>query len=78
MNFTTEERNRKEVKQIYYRRNIIWQCMARLIRAGHTKESAARAIYQIYGHKASVTQISGRILKDKKLYNGGYHPNLGL
>jgi len=76
--FTTAERNRKEIRQKYYRRNVIWQCMDRLVRAGRTPERAADELYRIYGHKTPVTRISELIVQDKKRFDGGYHPNLGI
>ena len=76
--FTTAERNRKEIRQKYYRWNVIWQCMDRLVRAGRTPERAADELYRIYGHKTPVTWISELIVQDKKRFDGGYHPNLGI
>jgi len=35
-----EERNKKENKQKYYRRNLIWQTIARLVQEGLTSEVA--------------------------------------
>jgi len=75
--FTTAERNRKEINQKYYRRNVIWECMARLVRSGRTPEQAADELYKIYGNKTPVTKMSDLIVNDRRRY-GGYHPNLGL
>ena len=75
--FTREEKNQKEIKQKYYRRNVVWQCMEKQVRSGLTPEGAAAQLYTIYGHKTSVTRISELIVADKKRY-GGYHPNLSV
>jgi hypothetical protein len=44
--FTTREKNNRVggTKQKYYRRNAVWQCMDRLVRAGNTPQAAARKI----------------------------------
>ena len=75
--FITAERNRNEIKQKYYRRNEIWECMTRLVRLGRTPEQAPDELYKIYGNKTPVTKMSDLIVKDRRRY-GGYHPNLGL
>jgi hypothetical protein len=72
--FTTREKNASNrMKQMYYRRNAFWQCMAKLIRGGATVEMATMRIRQCYGQHVSVTQIINKMIADRK--NGG-HPNL--
>ena len=75
--FTTEERNRKEIKQLYYRRNVIWQLMEKQVRFGLTPEQACAELRVVYGNKTSITRMSELIVKDKKRY-GSYHPSLSV
>jgi hypothetical protein len=72
--FTTREKNTsRRLKQSYYRRNVVWQCMARLVREGETVDMAIMKIRQCYGQQLSVTAIINKMIADRK--NGG-HPNL--
>ena len=73
--FTTKERNERlgGAKQKYYRRNVVWQCVASLVRGGDTAEMAIHKIQQCYGAKLSVTKIISRMLVDRRT---GGHPNL--
>jgi hypothetical protein len=72
--FTTQEKNTSSrLKQLYYRRNVFWQCMGRLIRGGETVDTAIMKIRQCYGQQLSVTAIINKLIADRK--NGG-HPNL--
>ena len=64
--FTIAERNRKKIKQKYYRRNVLWKCMARLVQSGHTPEQAADELYKIYVNKSPVTKMSDLIAKERK------------
>ena len=47
--FTLAERNRKPNKQKYYRRNMVWRTIARLVQAGLTAEVAVERIHRVYG-----------------------------
>lgn len=79
--FTTEERNaNRKIKQKFYRRDQVWECMKRQIRRGLTPEQAAHELRTVYGNKASVSKIIDVLIKDKKRYKrtGGYHPNLSV
>lgn len=79
--FTTTERNiNRKIKQKYYRRNQIWQCMKKQIHRGLTPEEAVQELYAVYGSKSSVSQIIELVIADKKRYqdSGGYHPNLSV
>ena len=67
----------RATKQKYWRRNHVWQTMARLVRGGRTAERAAIEIYRVYGHGTSVTKIIEAMIRDKRLYPGGVHPSLG-
>ena len=69
--FTARQRGR--VKQMYYRRKVVWDTVAVLVRAGYTAETAVERIYDTYGQNQSVTKIIKRMLADKR---GGGHPNL--
>ena len=72
--FTVRERNnRREIKQKYYRRENIWECMRCLTNQGLTVEAAIVRIRECYGYQTPVTEIINAMIKDKK--NGG-HPNL--
>ena len=64
-------------KQKYYRRNHVWQTIARLVRGGLTSEVAIERIYGVYGYNTSSTsQIMTAMVKDKRREPGGLHPNL--
>ena len=66
-------RQRGQVKQMYYRRKVVWDTVALLVRAGYTAETAVDKIYDTYGQDQSVTKIIKRMLDDRR---GGGHPNL--
>jgi hypothetical protein len=72
--FTTMEKNASSrLKQMYYRRNVFWKCMGKLIRGGETVDTATIKIRQCYGQQLSVTATINKMIADKK--NGG-HANL--
>ena len=73
--FTTAQRNSRVggVKQKWHRRNVVWQCMDRLVRGGDTAQVAANKIHQAYGYNLSVTEIINRMMRDRRT---GGHPNL--
>jgi hypothetical protein len=72
--FTTLEKNAShKLKQQYYRRNVFWQCMGKLVRGGETVDTAIMKIRQCYGQSLSVTAIINKLIADRK--NEG-HPNL--
>ena len=73
--FTMTERNSRVggVKQKWYRRNVVWQCMDRLVRGGDTAQVASNKIHQAYGYNLSVTEIINHMIRDKRT---GGHPNL--
>ena len=74
--FSTAERNTKKNKQKYYRRNLVWQTIARLVRGGLTAEVAIERINRAYGYSTSPTKIMETMIKDKRRYPAGIHPNL--
>jgi hypothetical protein len=74
--FTVAERNSKPNKQKYYRRNMIWKTIARLVRGGLTPEVAIDRIHRAYGYSTTPTKIMWTMIKDKRRYPGGIHPNL--
>lgn len=75
--FTTHERtSNKSLKQKYWRRNHVWQAMARLVRGGKHPSRAALEIRRVYGFDVSVTRIIEAMIRDKKNHTGGIHPNL--
>lgn len=65
-------------KQKYYMRRLVWECIARHVRAGHTASSAMDRIRHHYGRSLSVNKIINAMIADKKTYKtrGGYHPDL--
>ena len=71
--FTSSERN--ACRQKYYRRNIIWKVMERQVRSGLTPKQACAELRHIYGHRTSITDMMDLIVKDRKRYGGGDHPN---
>ena len=74
--FTRAERNVKPNKQKYYRRNMVWRTIARSVRAGLTAEAAIERIHRVYGYNTSPTKTMWQMIKDKKRYQEGIHPNL--
>ena len=70
--FTARERGK--VKQMYYRRKVVWDSVALLIRAGYTAQTAIDRIYETYGADQSVTNVIKAMLHDRQ--QGGGHPNL--
>ena len=71
-----EERNKKENRQKYYRRNLIWQTIARLVREGLASEVAIGRIYGVYGYNSSTSKSMTAMVKDERRETGGLHPNL--
>lgn len=73
--FTTHERNSRlgGIKQKYYRRRVVWDCMERLVQRGFSPPAAANKILDVYGRDQSVTQIINLMIRDKQT---GGHPNL--
>ena len=73
--FSTAERNSRVggMKQKYYRRSVVWNCIDRLVRSGFTPQAAVNQIHQAYGHNLSVTQIINLMIRDRRM---GGHPNL--
>jgi hypothetical protein len=66
--FTTrEKKTSRRLKQMYYRRNVYWQCMGRLIRGGETFDTATMRIRQCYGQQLSVTAIINEMIADGKM-----------
>jgi hypothetical protein len=79
--FTTQERNAdRKIKQKFYRRGQVWECMKRQIHRGLTPEQAALELRLVYGTKSSVSKIIDLLIADKKRYKarGGYHPSLSV
>ena len=69
--FTRVEKGKVMFK--YCRRKIVWECIHRLVRSGHSSDSAIDMIYDVYGRSSSVTTIINRMREDAK--RGG-HPTL--
>ena len=60
----------------YYSRNLVWQTMARLVRGGLTAEIAIGRLHSVYGYDSSTSKIMTTMVRDKRRYPGGMHPNL--
>ena len=73
--FTEIERNRRVggMKQKYYRRNVVWQCIQRLTNKGHTVDAAICKIYECYGHRECLSNIINKMIADRRT---GGHPSL--
>ena len=74
--FTHVERG--AVKQKYYRRKVLWDCIQKHVDAGWTAAAACDLVYQVYGRGLSVTRILNLMLKDRKTYVGQLHPRLRI
>jgi len=72
--FSHSERGR--VKYKYSRRKVVWDLIAKLVRAGHTADAAIDMIHAAYGGSSSVTAIINGLKRDKK--NGTLSSNLEI
>ena len=63
-------------KQTYYRRNLVWQTVVRLVLVGLTVEAAIERIHSSYGYNSSTSKIMTMMAKDKVRYLDRMHPNL--
>ena len=43
---------------------------------GHSAERAVMEIYNIYGHSTSLSKIMNTMIRDRRHYRLGIHPNL--
>ena len=64
---------RGKCKSLYSRRKVFWDCVATLVRAGHTSDTAIDKIYAAYGRNTSVTNILLKMIQDRRV---GGHPSL--
>ena len=62
--FSREERGK--VKDKFYRRKVVWDCVATLVRAGLTAQVAIDRIHHIYGENTTVTNIINRMRHDRR------------
>ena len=62
--FTISERGKDRYK--YYRHNVFWKMVGRMVLAGWTWETACGRIYSVYGRSLSVTKIIACLIRDKK------------
>lgn len=62
--FSATERGR--CKHSYCRRKLVWEILARLVRAGYTPQVACDTVYGVYGQNMSVTRIIQGIKDDKR------------
>lgn len=75
--FTRKERNADAwLKQNYYRRNIVWMTMERLVGAGNTPEEACRRIEEAYPGKSNTGIISAMIADKRRYPETKCHPSL--
>ncbi|KAI2501964.1 hypothetical protein MHU86_12517 [Fragilaria crotonensis] len=70
--FTHLERGKSKHK--YFRRNVIWRMVLRMVNRGLTSDTAIDHIYSVYGAGTSVTKIINAIIDDRK--RGRLNPNL--
>lgn len=69
--FSSVERGRVKFK--YCRRKIVWDCIHRMVRSGHTSDSAIDKIYEVYGRSTNVSTIINKMRADNQT---GGHPAL--
>ena len=74
--FTPAERNTKHNEQKLYHWSLVWKTIARLVRGGLSAEVAIARINSAYGYSTSPTKIMETMIKDKRRYPCGIHPNL--
>ena len=72
--FTHLERGKSKHK--YFRRNVIWRMVLRMVNRGLTSDTAIDHIYSVYGAGTSVTKIINAIIDDRK--RGRLNPNLAM
>ena len=70
------KKEKDKIKQTYYRRKQIWKLQQHLINKGDNIYQANNKIMQVYGASTALSKVCELIIKDKKRYNGLYHPNL--
>jgi hypothetical protein len=70
--FTAAERGK--VKYIYYRRKIVWDNIAELVRSGLDAKTACDKIYTVYGANRSDTSTIIRQMRADRARKG--HPGL--
>jgi hypothetical protein len=70
--FTHSERGKSKHK--YFRRNVIWKMVLRMVNRGLASDTAIDHIYSVYGAGTSVTKIINAIIDDTK--RGRLNPNL--
>jgi hypothetical protein len=61
-----------QVKHKYTRRRVVWDCIARLVRAGLDANVAIDRIHQVYGQGKTVTTIINRLRVDRNNNNKRY------
>ena len=69
--FTPQERGK--CKWLYSFRFGFWSLVEKMIRRGHTSDTAIDAVYRTYGRSTPVSVVLRAIRKDKA---SGGHPNL--
>jgi hypothetical protein len=62
--FSISERGKDRYK--YYRHNVFWTIVGRMVLAGWTWETACDKVYSVYGRSLSVTKIIACLIRDKK------------
>ena len=65
---------RGKSKHRYFRRNVIWKMVLKMVNSGLSSDAAIDRIYAVYGAQMSTTKIINGIIADKK--NGRLNPNL--
>jgi hypothetical protein len=67
---------RGKVKHKYFRRNIVWKMVLKMVNSGLTSDAAIDRIYGVYGAQMSTTKIINAIIDDRK--RGRLNPNINL
>ena len=65
---------RGKLKHKYFRRNVVWKMVQKLVNSGLSNDAAIDRIYAVYGAQVSTTKIINFIIADKK--SGRLNPNL--
>jgi hypothetical protein len=69
--FTLKERGK--CRYTYHRRKVVWDQVADMVRRGWDAPDACNKLYDVYGHRSSITSIINEMRKHRR--NGG-HPSL--
>ena len=66
-------KERGKCRYTYHRRKVVWDQVADMVRRGWDASDACNKLYDVYGHRSSITSIINEMRKHRR--NGG-HPSL--